>query len=60
MVQIGGGRDLAEEALGPEGVGQLGAEHLHGDLAPVLEVVGEIDRGHAARAKLAVEAVAVG
>ena len=60
MVQVGGGRDLAQEALGPEGVDQLGTEHLYGDLAIVLEVVREIDRSHPACAKLAVEAVAIG
>ena len=60
MMQIGGGRDLAQEALGPEGVGQRGAEHLHGYLALVLEVVREIDRGHPARPELTLDAVAVG
>ena len=39
--------------------GELGPEHLDGDLAVVLEVVGEVDRGHAARAELALDAVAV-
>ena len=60
MAQVGGGRDLAQEALGPEGVNQLGSEHLYGDLAIVLEVMREIDRRHPARTKLAVEAVAIG
>ena len=59
MVQIGGGRDLAQEALGPEGVDQLGAEHLHGYLALVLEVVREVHRSHPTCAELAVKAVAV-
>ena len=39
---------------------EFGAEDLDGDLAVVLEVVGEVDGGHAARAELAFEAVAVG
>ena len=60
MVQVGGGRDLAQEALGPEGVDQLGTEHLYGDLAIMLEVVREIDRGHPARPELTLDAVAVG
>ena len=60
MVQVGGGRDLAQKALGPEGVDQLGTEDLYGYLAIMLEVVSEIDRSHPARAKLAVEAVALG
>ena len=60
MVQVGGGRDLAQKALGPEGVDQLGTEHLDGDLAIMLEVMREIDRRHAACTQLAVEAVAIG
>jgi hypothetical protein len=60
MVQVGGGRDLAQKALGPEGVDQLGTEDLYGYLAIMLEVVREIDRSHPACAKLAVEAVAIG
>ena len=39
---------------------QLGMEDLDGDLAAVLEVLGEIDRGHAALAQLALEAIAIG
>ena len=49
--------DLAEEALGAERGGELGAEHLDGDLAVVLQVVGEVDRGHAALAELALDPV---
>ena len=60
MVQVGGGRDLAQKALGSEGVDQLGTEHLDGYLAIMLEVMREIDRRHAACAKLAVEAVVIG
>ena len=59
MVQVGGGRDLAEKPLGPEGEDQRGADHLYRDFAFVLDVVREIDRGHPARAELAVDAVAV-
>ena len=35
-------------------------QDLDGDLAAVLEVLGEVDGGHAALAELALEAVAVG
>ena len=35
-------------------------QHSDGDIAIVLEIVREIHRGHAARAELAVEAIAVG
>ena len=40
--------------------GELRAEDLDGDGAIVLEVVREVDGGHAARAELALDAVAVG
>ena len=60
MLQVGGGLDLGEEALGADDGGELGPQHLDRDLAVVLEVVGEVDRGHAALAQLALKAVAVG
>jgi hypothetical protein len=52
--------DLAQETLGADHGGQFGAEDLDGDAAVVLQVVGEVDGGHAAGAELALEAVAVG
>ena len=60
VLQRRDGLDLTQEALGADDGGQLGAEDLDGDLAVVLEVLGEVDRGHAALAQLALEAVAVG
>ena len=60
MLQVGGGLDLGEEPLGAEDGGELGVQHLERDLAVVLEVVGEVHRRHAARAELALDAVAVG
>ena len=51
--------DLGEKSLAPQHGGQLRAEHLEGDVAVVLEVVGQVDRGHAALAELALEPVAV-
>ena len=59
MLEPGGHADLAQEALGAERGGELGVEHLERDRAVVLEVVREIDRGHAAAAELALEHVAV-
>ena len=59
MLQAGGGLDLGEEALAADDGGELGVQDLDGDLAVVLEVLGEVDRGHAALAELALEAVAV-
>jgi len=47
-----------DEALGAHDGGQLGPEHLQGDLAVVFQVLGQIDRCHAALAKLADNAVA--
>ena len=60
MLQRGDRLDLAEEPLGADHRGQLGPQHLDRDLAPVLEVLGEVDGGHAALAELALDPVAVG
>ena len=55
-----GGPDLEHEPVGAEHGGELGPQHLDRHLAVVLQVVGQIDRGHAALAELALEPVAVG
>ena len=60
MVELGGDRDLAQEPLGAERVGEFGVEDLDRHGAVVLEVVREVDGGHAAVAELALDAVAVG
>ena len=60
MLQMGDGLDLAQEPLGADHGRELGPQHLDGDLAVVLEVVREIDRGHAALPQLALDPVAVG
>ena len=60
MLEVGGGLDLAEEALAADCGGQFGPQDLDRDLAIVLEILGEVDGGHAARAELALDAVAVG
>ena len=60
MLEPGGELDLALEALGAEGGSQLGVEDLERDRAVVPEVLGEVDRGHAAPAELTLEPVAVG
>ena len=52
--------DLAQEPLGTDDRGELGLQDLDGDLAVVLEILREIDGGHAARAELALDAIAVG
>jgi hypothetical protein len=51
---------FSEEAFGTERGGEIGVQDLDGDVAIVLDVVREIDRGHAARAEFALDAVAVG
>ncbi len=58
MLEAGCELDLAQESLGAEDRRELGVQHLERDQPLVLDVVGEIDRGHAAAAELAFEAVA--
>ena len=58
MLQVGRRLDLGEEPLGAHDGGQLGLEHLERDLPLVPEVFGQVDRGHAALAELALDAVA--
>ena len=60
VLQGGDGLDLAEEPLGPDDGGELGAQDLDRDFAVVAEVLGQVDGGHAALAELPLDAVAVG
>ena len=60
MAQVGCGGDLTQEALPAQSSGELRAEDLDGDLAPVLQVLGEVDHGHPSRAELALDVVPVG
>ena len=60
MLKVGGRRDLGEEPVAADDGGELGLEHHERDLAMVLEVLGQVHRGHAARAELALDQVAVG
>ncbi len=57
MLQPGGDLDFPEETFRAKQVGQFRAKHLEGDHTTVLEVAGEIDRGHAPAPKLALECV---
>ncbi len=52
--------DLPEEALGAQGVGQLGVEDLERDRAVMAKIVGEVDGSHTPTPELALEAVLVG
>ncbi len=58
VLQVGDGLDLAQKPFGADDGGEVGAEHLDGDLAVVLEVVREVDGGHAAGAELALDPIA--
>ena len=52
--------NLDHEPLGAEYRREFGLQDLHGDQAVVLEVVREVDGGHAALPELALDAVPVG
>ena len=60
VLQVRRGLDLGEKAVGADDGRELGPQHLDGHLPIVLEVLGEVDGGHAARAQLALDPVAVG
>src|SRR5258705_277000 len=51
--------NLALEALRAEARRHLGMQHLQRDRPIVLQVMGQIDRGHAASPELALERIAV-
>src|SRR5215471_17459996 len=51
--------DLAQEALRPDGSADFGVQHLDSHIAPVLDITGEIHRGHAALPELALQRIAV-
>ncbi len=59
MLEIGGGRDLLHETLGPKDGREFGAQHLDRDLALVLQVLSEVHGRHAAFAQVAFDLVAV-
>ncbi|HET8625532.1 MAG TPA: hypothetical protein VFM14_18370 [Gemmatimonadales bacterium] len=59
VLELGGDLDLAKKALGAEQRGEVRVQDLHRDFAVVLQVLGEVDRSHAAGPQLAHEAVAV-
>ena len=60
MMQPRGDPDLAQESLGAEARGELGAQHLHRDVPVVFGVLGQVDGGHAARAELTLDDVSTG
>jgi hypothetical protein len=58
VLQVRRGLDLGQEALGAHHRGELGLEDLERDLPLVLQVVGQVDRRHAALAEFALDAIA--
>src|SRR5438093_12281858 len=58
MLQPSGEADLPLESLGAQDLAQLRVEHFEGDGTVVLQVAGEIDRGHPPAPELALECVA--
>ena len=49
--------DLAQKAIGTEDRAELGVQHLDGDVPLVLDVVREVDSGHAPSTELALDDV---
>jgi hypothetical protein len=60
VLQPGGEADLPLEPFEAEGGGEAGVEHLERDRPVVLEIVRQVDRGHAAAADLPAQLVAAG
>src|SRR5690606_4897894 len=60
VLELLGQLDLAEEPVATERGGKLGVHDLHGDVAVVRDVAGEIYRRHPAASELAREYVAAG
>src|SRR3954466_9931616 len=57
MLKSGRNFDLAKEAFGAKRGAELRPQDLHSDLAPMLQILGEVNDGHAAAAELALEPV---
>ena len=60
MTETGGGLDLAQEPFWAERSGDLWLEDFDGDLPMMLEVLGQVDRGHSAATELALDGIAIG
>jgi hypothetical protein len=60
MTQVGGDLDLAQEPLGAENRGELGAQDLDCDEALVLQIPSEKNGGHPAPTELALDSVPIG
>jgi len=60
VLHLGRGLDLDDEPLGAEDGGKLGLQDLDRDLAVVLQVLGQVDGGHATLAERPLDSVAAG
>jgi hypothetical protein len=60
MGEIRSGFDPAKESFFSKALGQAGIKDLQGNLAVVLQVLGQVDRGHAAAADLPFDLIGVG
>ena len=60
MGELRGDLNLVQEPLGPERGRKLGFQNLDRDPAVVLQVLGEVDRGHPAAAEFTLDRVAPG
>ena len=58
MLEVRRGVDLGEDPFGAAGGGEIGLEHLERHVAVMPEVPGQIDGGHPALTKLALDAIA--
>ena len=58
MLKIGRRLDFSEKPLRADDRGELGLEDLEGDVAVVLQILGQVHGGHAALAELALDRVA--
>ena len=59
VLQVGGDSYLAEKPIPTQRGGQLGPDHLDGDLAIVLQIMGQPDSGHTPAPEFALEHVPI-
>ena len=60
MIELGRDLDLLEKPFSADDSRQFRPKHLHGNLAVMLEVPGQVHRGHAASTNFLLDGVAVG
>ncbi len=58
VAELGGDLDFAQEPLGAQDGREIGAQDLDRDLAMMLEVVGQVDRGHPSAANFLEDGIA--